>query len=83
MPGFIDMHVHLTGETQKQVDALRDTLTLNPADYAYRSVALAERTLMAKLYHRARPGRGRWPERGAQARHRQRRHSRSAHVHRR
>lgn len=47
MPGFIDMHVHLTGETQKQVDALRDTLTLNPADYAYRSVALAERTLMA------------------------------------
>jgi imidazolonepropionase-like amidohydrolase len=47
MPGFIDMHVHLTGETQKQVDALRDTLTLNPADYAYRSVSLAERTLMA------------------------------------
>ena len=47
MPGFIDMHVHLTGETQKQSDALRDTLTLNPADNAYRSVALAERTLMA------------------------------------
>jgi imidazolonepropionase-like amidohydrolase len=47
MPGFIDTHVHLTGETQKQVDALRDTLTLNPADYAFRSVALAERTLMA------------------------------------
>jgi len=47
MPGFIDMHVHLTGETQKQADALRDTLTLNPADNAYRSVALAERTLMA------------------------------------
>ncbi|SHH57156.1 amidohydrolase family protein [Massilia sp. CF038] len=47
MPGFIDMHVHLTGETQKQVDALRDTLTLNPADYAYRSVSLAERTLKA------------------------------------
>ncbi|HEU4776112.1 MAG TPA: amidohydrolase family protein [Telluria sp.] len=47
MPGFIDMHVHLTGETQKQADALRDTLTLNPADSAFRSVALAERTLMA------------------------------------
>jgi imidazolonepropionase-like amidohydrolase len=47
MPGFIDMHVHLTGETQKQVDALRDTLSLDPADHAYRSVALAERTLKA------------------------------------
>jgi len=47
MPGFIDMHVHLTSETQKQVDALRDTLTLNPADYAYRSVSMAERTLKA------------------------------------
>ena len=47
LPGFIDMHVHLTGETQKQVDSMRDTLTLNPADYALRSVNLAERTLMA------------------------------------
>jgi len=47
MPGFIDMHVHLTGETQKQVDALRDTLTQNPADLAYRSIAYAQRTLMA------------------------------------
>jgi len=47
LPGFIDMHVHLTGETQKQVDMLRDTLTLNPADHALRSVALAARTLHA------------------------------------
>ncbi|HEY0061193.1 MAG TPA: amidohydrolase family protein [Telluria sp.] len=47
MPGFIDMHVHLTGQTQKQVDALRDVLMLNPADYAYRSVSMAERTLLA------------------------------------
>ncbi|QYF95482.1 amidohydrolase family protein [Massilia sp. PAMC28688] len=47
MPGFIDMHVHLTGETQKQVDALRETLTLNPADHALRAVKLADRTLKA------------------------------------
>ena len=47
MPGFIDMHVHLTGQTQKQVDMLRDTITLNPADHALRSVALAARTLNA------------------------------------
>ena len=47
MPGLIDMHVHLTNETQKQVDALRDTLTLNPADQAFKSVAMAQKTLMA------------------------------------
>lgn len=47
MPGFIDMHVHLTGQTQKQVDALRDTLSLNPADQAYKSVGLAHKTLLA------------------------------------
>jgi imidazolonepropionase-like amidohydrolase len=47
MPGFIDMHVHLVGETQKQVDALRDTLSLNPSDHAYRSVNFADRTLKA------------------------------------
>jgi imidazolonepropionase-like amidohydrolase len=47
MPGLIDMHVHLTGETRKQVDAMRDSLTLNPADFALRSVGMAERTLMA------------------------------------
>jgi imidazolonepropionase-like amidohydrolase len=47
LPGFIDMHVHLTGETQPQVDSLRDRVSGNPADFAYRSVALAERTLKA------------------------------------
>ncbi|HEX8614361.1 MAG TPA: amidohydrolase family protein [Telluria sp.] len=47
LPGLIDMHVHLTGETQKQADALRDAISLNPADHAYRSVVYAERTLKA------------------------------------
>jgi imidazolonepropionase-like amidohydrolase len=47
LPGLIDMHVHLTMQTQKQVDALRETLTFNPADNAYRSIAFAERTLQA------------------------------------
>ena len=47
LPGFIDMHVHLTGETRKEVDALRAALSQNPADHAYRSVPFAERTLKA------------------------------------
>lgn len=47
MPGFIDMHVHLSGETKKQVDVLREVLSHNPADAALRSVVLAQRTLMA------------------------------------
>ncbi|MFL6676387.1 MAG: amidohydrolase family protein [Massilia sp.] len=47
LPGFIDMHVHLTGETQPRADSLHDELSANPADMAYRSVAFAERTLMA------------------------------------
>lgn len=47
LPGLIDMHVHLSGETQKQVDMLRDRLTQNPADGALRAVVLAQRTLMA------------------------------------
>ncbi|NML61369.1 amidohydrolase family protein [Massilia sp. RP-1-19] len=47
MPGFIDMHVHLTGETQKQVDALRESISFDPADLAYRSVVFADRTLKA------------------------------------
>ena len=47
MPGFIDMHVHLTGETQKQVDALRESISFDPADLAYRSVIYADRTLKA------------------------------------
>lgn len=47
LPGLIDMHVHLTGETQTAVDDYRDRLTADPADMAYRSVKYAERTLMA------------------------------------
>jgi imidazolonepropionase-like amidohydrolase len=47
LPGLIDMHVHLTVETQKQADMLRDALTLNPADSALRAVGMAQRTLMA------------------------------------
>jgi imidazolonepropionase-like amidohydrolase len=47
MPGFIDMHVHLAVETQKQVDMLRDILSFNPADTALRAVGMAQRTLMA------------------------------------
>ena len=47
MPGFIDMHVHLVVETQKQVDMQREVLTSSPADAALRSVGMAQRTLMA------------------------------------
>ena len=47
LPGLMDMHTHLTSETQPQADALRDTLTLNPADRAFRSVGYAEKTLLA------------------------------------
>ncbi len=47
LPGLIDMHVHLTSETQPAVDAYRDRLTADPADMAYRSVKYAARTLMA------------------------------------
>ena len=47
LPGLIDMHVHLTSETQPAVDAYRDRLTANPADMAYRSTKYAERTLKA------------------------------------
>lgn len=47
LPGLIDMHVHLTSETQPAVDAYRDRLTADQADMAYRSVKYAARTLMA------------------------------------
>jgi imidazolonepropionase-like amidohydrolase len=41
------MHVHLSSEAQKEAAQLRDDLSANPADLAYRSVPLAERTLKA------------------------------------
>lgn len=47
LPGLIDMHVHMTSETQRQVDSLRAALSQDAADEAYRSVPLAERTLKA------------------------------------
>ena len=47
LPGLIDAHVHLTSESNRQIDMLRESLTLNPADFALRSVSMAERTLMA------------------------------------
>ncbi len=47
LPGLIDLHVHLTGETSKQAEAFSDALSLNAADAAYRSVAYAGRTLKA------------------------------------
>jgi len=47
LPGLIDMHVHLTGQTQNEAASLRDDLSANPADLAYRSVVYAERTLKA------------------------------------
>ena len=45
MPGFIDMHVHLEGETSK--DQAIQRFTLNDADVAFRSTVFAKKTLMA------------------------------------
>lgn len=44
-PGWIDMHVHLEHETNK--NQFLETFTLNPADYAYLSVRFADTTLMS------------------------------------
>ncbi len=45
MPGLMDMHVHLEGETKK--GAAADRFTLNPPDIAFESVGYAKTTLMA------------------------------------
>jgi imidazolonepropionase-like amidohydrolase len=45
MPGLIDMHVHLEGETNK--DQVVQRFTLNKADVAFRSTVYAKKTLMA------------------------------------
>lgn len=45
MPGFIDSHVHLSGETSK--NQYMEEFTLNEDDYALQAVKYAERTLMA------------------------------------
>jgi imidazolonepropionase-like amidohydrolase len=45
MPGFIDMHVHLEGETNK--DQALQRFTLNDADVAFKSTVFAKKTLLA------------------------------------
>lgn len=45
MPGFIDSHVHLSGETSK--NRYTEGFTLNEDDFAFRAVNYADRTLMA------------------------------------
>lgn len=44
MPGLMDMHVHLEGETNR--NQYMERFTYNAADYAFQSVVFAERTLM-------------------------------------
>ena len=45
MPGLMDMHVHLEGETGRNRQIER--FTLNPADIAFKSVGYAKTTLMS------------------------------------
>ena len=45
LPGLMDMHVHIEGETSK--DNYIKRFTLNEADVAFNSTVYAERTLMA------------------------------------
>ena len=45
LPGFIDTHVHLTGEQNRRTELER--YTLNEADHAIDSVVFANRTLLA------------------------------------
>ena len=45
MPGLIDSHVHLEGETNP--NQYLQKFTYNPADYAFQSVVFSERTLLA------------------------------------
>lgn len=45
LPGLIDCHVHLSGETSK--NRYTEGFTLNEEDFAFRAVGYADRTLMA------------------------------------
>lgn len=45
MPGLIDLHVHLTDEFSPKFHS--DAFFMDQADYAFRSVTFAERTLLA------------------------------------
>lgn len=44
-PGFIDLHVHLSG--QSNPNSYSEGFRLNPEHFAYRSVGFADKTLMA------------------------------------
>src|SRR5215204_1777028 len=44
-PGWMDMHVHMEGETSP--NAYMERFTLNPSDIAFNTIPIAERTLMA------------------------------------
>jgi imidazolonepropionase-like amidohydrolase len=44
-PGWMDMHVHIEGETSP--NSYLNRFTLNPPDLAFNSIGIAERTLMA------------------------------------
>ena len=46
LPGLIDMHVHLTSN-QSSTNRYIERTSLNPADYAIRSVSNAKKTLLA------------------------------------
>jgi imidazolonepropionase-like amidohydrolase len=46
MPGFIDMHTHITGERDPNA-ITHEWTTLEEADAAYKAIPYAERTLMA------------------------------------
>ncbi len=45
MPGWMDMHVHLTGEISPKY--YEERFLLNPADYAFRAAVYARKTLLA------------------------------------
>ena len=45
LPGWIDMHVHLNGESNPQ--AYGEDFYMNPEDVAYRAIPWVEKTLMA------------------------------------
>jgi len=45
LPGLIDMHVHLRGESNPQ--GYSEGFRLNPADFAFRAVGYSEKTLLA------------------------------------
>lgn len=45
LPGLIDLHTHITGETSAR--GYEEGFRLNPADYALRGIGYARRTLLA------------------------------------